>query len=493
MAALDPDGWIPIRWPCGPLEIERGRRREGFSARETETLRRWSEPRALELLAGTRVNCLVLPWAEGSREDDAHQRALAPLVTAARGRGLSLVGWAGDDADLGRAASAAHAAGLDALATSSTHAAPGVDLLRFRPRGGADRSAAGFFGVADAVWPGLKATQDTDVDAWSGPTGPPWIDSNAWYVRLAGTLASARTVWLSFDPPEGPRPPTSASYVQAVADSEIYGGHWLVSLDSHLRSGLAEGQACARETWTGIARALAFFAEHRAWRDYQPVGSLGVLSDYAGANEFLSFEVLNLLARQSSPYRVLEKTRAEEEPLDGLSAVLYVDETPPGRSLLRKLYAFAEAGGTLITPPGWEERGALDADAWLPRFRVFRYGGGRVAVSGEELADPQRLAEDAQLLTSHRHDPVRVFNSGTAVSHYATSGDGATGVLHLLRFGMPYEEMPVTAWFRRRWSSARAWRVDSTAAEPTPRAVVDSGVEFHLPPVPVYCGLEVAA
>jgi hypothetical protein len=179
--------------------------------------------------------------------------------------------------------------------------------------------------------------------------------------------------------------------------------------------------------------------------------------------------------------------------LDGLKAVLFVDEAPPGAELRRRLYAFAEGGGTLITPPGWEHRGEPHNDLWVPRFRIWRYGRGRLAVSREEFADPQVLAEDAQLLMSYRHEPVRVFNSGTGVLHYSTSEDGASGVLHLLRFATRYLAMPVTAWFQRPWSSGRTWRVEGEAGEPTARATVASGVEFHLPPVSVYSALEVSA
>jgi hypothetical protein len=62
----------------------------------------------------------------------------------------------------------------------------------------------------------------------------------------------------------------------------------------------------------------------------------------SGSDEFLSHEVLNLLARQGSLYRILEETNAIAEPFDELNAVLYVDESPPEADLLRKLYAFAE-------------------------------------------------------------------------------------------------------------------------------------------------------
>ena len=54
-----------------------------------------------------------------------------------------------------------------------------------------------------------------------------------------------------------------------------------------------------------------------------------MVSAYGGADEFLSFEVLNLLARQSCLYRILEKSRALETPFVGLDAVLYVDGLLP--------------------------------------------------------------------------------------------------------------------------------------------------------------------
>jgi hypothetical protein len=49
-----------MRWPCGPLDIEKGRRRESFGAREAELLERWCDPGSLDLLAGTPVDCLVV-------------------------------------------------------------------------------------------------------------------------------------------------------------------------------------------------------------------------------------------------------------------------------------------------------------------------------------------------------------------------------------------------------------------------------------------------
>jgi hypothetical protein len=490
---VDLGNWIPLRWVCGPLEIERGKRRETFTAREADVLRAWAEPAALDLLSGSPVSCLVVTWADGSAGDEDHQRALTSLVAAARQRGLSVVGWVSGAADLGRAATTARASGLTALATDSPALVPGTEVLRFRRRGFDPRPPSEFLGDLDAVWPGLRTDLKADADATSGPTAAPWLDSNGWYIHLARSLVDPGALWLAFEPPDLGQALPCTAYLHAVADAEAYGGRWMVALDPHLRVGLTDGKPSALDTWATIGRSLAFFRQHRAWAGYVPAGPLGVMSDYEGTNEFLSFEMLNLLARQGSLYRILEKGTALQASFDGLDAVVYVDGTPPPADLLRKLYAFADGGGTLVTPPGWEERGEHDADAWPSRYRVFRYGRGRLAVAREEAPDPQVLAEDTQLLTSHRNDRVRVFNAGTALFHHAVSADGRSGVLHTFLFPTPNKRLPMTVWFRKPWASARTWRVDAMEAASAGRTAVEPGVEFHLPPVTEYCALEVSA
>ncbi len=300
---MDLDGCVPMRWPCGPLELERAKRRATFSAREADVLRAWTDPASLELVAGGPVTVLVVPWADGSAADEEQQRLLAPLVAAARGRGLAVVGWVAEKADLRRAAGSAKASGLAAVATASRDEVPGFDVLRFRRRGFGSALPSDFLGDLDAVWPGLRVLDPNgraDVDAVSGPTGAPWLDSNGWWVRLARTLVGPRTLWLAFEPPDVGQPQAGSAYLQAVADTEAHGARWLVSLDPHLRVGLQDGRASARETWSVIGRGLAFFRAHAGWATYVPVGQLGVVSDFRGPNEFLSFEVLNLLGRQGS-------------------------------------------------------------------------------------------------------------------------------------------------------------------------------------------------
>ena len=487
---MDTHSWVPMRWPCGPLEIERGTRRDGFSAGERDALEQWQAPRMLERLAGTPFNCLVVTWAGGSSSDESQQRSLEPLIAVARNAGLAVVGEVGEGTDLRKAAAAAESAGLQALCTGSSEPLEGFRVLRFGEPSVSDRSPRPFLGVSGLPWPGLKVDLDEGADASTGPTGPPWIDSNAWFVRLARELIRPETTWLSFEPPAEELRDPSAAYVQSVADAEVYGARWMVSLDGGSRLDLAGGRGPGQETWRQIVQALEFFEARRSWASYRPVGLLGVVSDFSGPNEFMSFEVLNLLSRYSRLYRVIPRDRdrllssAGAEPFEGLQAVLYVDETPPGGELLRRLYAFAEEGGTLITPPGWDERGEPLARSSFSRFTLSHYGQGRLAVAREELVDPYRLAQDAQALMGHRHDLVRVFNPGVGRFAYSKSEDGRAAVVHLFPYSRYSFETHVSVWFQEPWRSAHAWQPGAAEPERAERTVTETGVEFLLPPEP---------
>jgi hypothetical protein len=93
---------------------------------------------------------------------------------------------------------------------------------------------------------------------------------------------------------------------------------------------------------------------------------------------------------------------------------------------------------------------------------------------------------------SHRYDAVRLFNAGAAMAHYCVSGDGASGVLHLISFMNLFFGVPLTIWFRREWAAARLWLPGTIEAGPAERRPAEPGVEFNLEAVPVYGALEVS-
>src|SRR5271157_390832 len=272
----------------------------------------WVDPALLRLLEGAPFNCLAMEWSA----------ALAPVSAAARAAGLSLVAIGNE---------AARAAGLGA----------GLEL-----------PPESLLLAADSVWPGMTVEARGEE---SGPTANPWIDSNGWLLRLARARSPRKTVWLMFEPPGAPHIVLQDSYLRAIADSGAVGGRWVVSLDADLRGGLARGDAKALASWKAIAGAAGFFEKHRAWNAFEPLGVVGVISDFAGPNEAASQEILNLLGRRSLAYRILESSAAPTAPLNGFQALIAVDEGVPPPPLRRKLLDFANRGGLLVVGAAWKQ------------------------------------------------------------------------------------------------------------------------------------------
>jgi hypothetical protein len=408
----------------------------------------WGDPALLRLLEGTPFNCLVMEWSA----------ALAPVAAQARAAGLSLVAI-GNEA----ARSAAAAAGL----------APAPESLLI---------------ASDSVWPGI-ASQADDA-APSGPTANPWIDSNGWFLRLAKVRSPRKTVWLMFAPPGPPQVVLLDSYLRAIADAGAWGGRWVVSLDSDLRGGLARGDAKALSFWKAIAAAVAFFEQRRAWSALEPLGVVGVVSDFAGPNETTSQEILNLMGRRSLAYRILETSAAATAPLDGFKALVSVDEGAPAPPLRRKLLAFATRGGLLVVGAAWKQPDAAPTSLDHPRVDVRRLGQGRLAICKTSPPDPFMIARDVHMLLGRAYDIARFFNLSAFLSQCSASPDRTQEVVQVVSFAIRFPNDLATVWVPGKYASARLWSLGSEGPSPIEMVPENGGASLLLPPVPVYAGIE---
>jgi len=61
--------WVPMKWPCGPLDLAKRDKAKSVSPGLKDVLDAWAQPAALDLLKGTPINCLVVEWAAGGPED----------------------------------------------------------------------------------------------------------------------------------------------------------------------------------------------------------------------------------------------------------------------------------------------------------------------------------------------------------------------------------------------------------------------------------------
>ena len=328
-------------------------------------------------------------------------------------------------------------------------------------------------------------------DPTAGPTGVPWLDTNGWYIQLARARTPS-AVWVLFDPPGKGTVVQPQSYLLAVCDAEAAGGRWVVSLDDNVRAELAGKGAAASAAWKAVSDAISFFERHRDWKSYQPLGIVGVMSDFSGDNYDFSGEILNLMARRDLPFRVLWSGKPGSPALGGLKALVCADSEQPAAQARRSILSFVEQGGLLVTGPKWGPEGTPGAGAHA-RFEVRALGKGRIAVAKEDLADPYQLVMDAQTLLSYSNEVAKLFNaSASGGFHYTASPDGKRALLQLLTYATAGRAANLaTAWTRRKYRGAQVWTIDAAGPGPVQQAACeDGGTEYHLPPMPAYAALD---
>jgi hypothetical protein len=338
----------------------------------------------------------------------------------------------------------------------------------------------------EGEWPGVQMSRGSGGGVSAGPTGAPWINSNGWKIRLETLRKPDRAVWVRAMPKSAQL--SGGSYRLAVADGAAYGGRWVIALDESLAGSLGQDKPEALQTWKQLTAAAAFFARS-LWSAYAPLAVIGVASDFAGDNEFLSQELLNLIARANQQYRILFKDRIAPADLKGLRAVLYPDAQAPAGPLRDQLLDFVQGGGLLITGPKWGSPPGAPAASDHPDYDFRRLGKGRVAIARSDLADPYIVANDAALLMSHRYELLRFWNSGANGSYLLTDPRGSRAVAHLLFYanrGPDYVSLRIAGTY----SKAMLKTIDQPHGQWLEVERQKDGVEVHLPAVAQYAALE---
>jgi len=329
--------------------------------------------------------------------------------------------------------------------------------------------------LLEGVAPGTRASRKGDGSADSGPTGKPWIDANGWQIELARALHPGKTIWVEHE--------AGRDLLLSVADAAAYGGRWVVTLPRTVRDGIENGEGAAESAWKALTAAVRFFTRHSGWESFEPVASVGLLSDFGKDVAFLAGEFLNLAARRPLPVRILTA-----DSMAGLPCIVHMDEHPPDAARRDALLGFAEAGGLVISS------GALTSLPYrgpAPGYAFARVGKGRVVRPVEPWSDPYQLAADVHLLVTREQDVIRLYNGASLNVRYLQDRTGTRGVVHLLNFAGTPGAHPVTVALARRWKRARLLgfdRAESAAIEP-----VRYGIEIPLPDFSTYLAIELEA
>lgn len=411
----------------------------------------WQDPRLVGLLEGGPINCVVL------------DESAAPDGTVAE---------------------AARQAGLLVRPLSSLGVAPLAEVKW--------RSSAPLVALSGLVWPSIKvAPRESNAQAAAGPTGAPWIDSNCWVIRLARVRDPGKPIWLEFAPPADQVAPNAAALSVAIADSAAAGARWIVSLGERMSKGLAGGNTDAVNAWRGMLGTLRFFEKHREWGAYEPWGSLGVLSTFAGDNDFMGKELLNLAARRNLLYRILDRSGGVNQSLGGLKAVVYVDRERPSPEWKARLAAFGRGGGLLIVPRALavEFPGEKALRCPVVGYRLQTFGKGSVAAPTRDWDDPFFLAADVHNLVSRRNDPLVLFNARSLWEHYSVTPGGRSELLQLVGF-TGRNNNSVSIAMARPSSSAALYVPEQETPTTLKPEKVDGRMEYHLPSFSSYAALE---
>lgn len=398
----------------------------------------------LDLLRGTRVNCLLFEKA-----DDA------PQIRAAAAR-----------------------AGMHVLTMGEVAATAPLSELKWD-------SSAPVLAVTDARWPGIRLRKG-ERSANAGPTGAAWVDANGWIAQLAKAKAPSKTLWIASKPADNEYALRPNAYLLAIAEAGAYGASWPITLDAGFANALSSRDAAAVAHWRRMMQTLDFFEQRRGLRDLSPAASLGAISDFAGPNKFTATEFLNLAARRNLLYRVLDKAR--EPDLAGLRALIYLDQEPAPERWRAALERFAEGGGLVIAQEVAGLKGAAPAPCDLPGYKMWSAGAGRIAMPVKEWQDPWVTASEAQTLVGRRYGPVRLFNPG-GLNLYVQAGERRM-IVHLINYALsrPGDEKTIAPL--GRYSSAR---FVTFGAEPAPLAFTRRekvNDELALPPFDVYAAVE---
>src|ERR1035441_9071316 len=484
--------WVPMRWPCGPIEAAR-LSKSGGNEELKKTIEGWTQPSSLQMLKGTPINCLVVDWALGTSDDEAQQLALKHLIANGRQLGLSFVGKVAANKNLTAMVAAGRAAGLEAFMLEGP-AKQSLDLpaiLEF-PRDSIDWDlTTDIFSATGNVWPGVALPTMRGDTGVGGPTGDPWVDSNGWFALLARQMVASKSLWLDIGLPKSSKALPVENYCLAIADSRVYGSRWIISLDDAMRTGMLNGDAQAMAAWKRINATLSFFDGHAAWEAYKPMGILAVVSDFRGQNAFMAGETLNLLNRRQVQFEILDRRRALTSLVTGLKAILWVDEDAPSAVQHRNLLAFVQQGGTVIAPKYWGPAGiAPRRENWLFDYDIYDVSKGRIVRAAGGFSDPYQLARDTHLLVGRENDLARLYNPGTTNCYTSINPDHRKQLVQIVNYASDAASY-VALWVSMKAKGAKLYVPNSQTPNPLGGVPESDGTSFELPVLSVNCAVEI--
>jgi hypothetical protein len=426
---------------------------------------RWlsADPGSLDLLKSTPVNCVLVEPAQWSEtlNQEAAKRGIAAFAVVRPGERAA--------GDAQRARELRFAGGVLEGSFSTSEAAElrkifgdaGLPLIELTLRSEMDLDRGSpVIGTFQGVWPGIQAEESGDAKA--GPSGAPWIDTNAGFLRFV-RASTASTVWIANTPPAGKSYP-AARYIQVIGDAAAIGARWVIALDAQFNGRLLAEEKRAIEDWKRIVQAIAFYESHKEWRTAKPFARLAIVED-VGSGAMLSGGILDMIAVKHTPVRPVRPRNLTPESLAAAQMAVNVDPESLTAAEKEALAAFTRAGGTLLTgPPGWK----------FPQPRK-----DQITLEKEDLKKLDDIWRELNSITGRRNLGARLFNVSSMLSNVVELSERGHLLIHLVNYSdFPVEN--VTVHVLGTYQSAQLLEPGQQAV-PVEIYRVDDGTGFDIP------------
>jgi hypothetical protein len=398
-ATPDPAELVPVRWPS-------------------------ADPATVAILAGSPINTLLIP--------EPHLNAA--FIEAAHARHFTVLGLLTPGAPALPRARRALALGLDGIVLEGNFppadSRPVHDALRssaklsvelgLRGRIPLEPSAPPIIGTYQGVWAGINAHDEKEAHA--APSGAPWIDTNAGFLRFV-RACTQRVFWLSSRPPEG-TVITIQRYLQMIADPAMVGARWVVTLEDDWFKRLLAAEPRAARDFKRLTSLLAFFEAHRALQQLPQYGQLAVLAGVPNG-ALLSGSVLDMITVKHTPIRPVPFALVSQDRLAQARMALNLDPealSPAQRETLQK---FAASGSTILTAPDGSRMPAPAAD--------------QLTIRSENVKKLDQIWREVNAMMGRRNLGVRLFNVSSMLSNMLGAPDASRVVIYLVN----YADFPV--------------------------------------------------
>jgi len=408
-----------------------------------------NDPKSLDLLKGSGVNCVLLP-AVAITGEFLHSAAAGEIAVVAVVR----PGLASFDEAARASKSGANALLLEGDfdtrvdRTIRELAAPlPVIELPSRQRIKLD-SRDPIAGTWQGLWPGI-IIEHGGSKVMAGPSSAPWINTNTGFLHFLRAAMSS-VLWIGATPPAEDTVTPVERYGIVISDAYAAGARWIVTLDDDLNRRLLSGDAKARADWQRLGGYIRYFEQHREWREYRPFSRMAVMQD-GDSGGLLSASLLDLMFAQHIAVRSIPSRRLKEDTLAGVRTVINVEPSNAfSTSQQQALAHFAQSGGVLLNPPA-----------------NWRFGDdtpGRISPNPKQLERIQDIWEMLYNATARKNFGARSFNTAGILFNVLASPDDKRLLIHLVNYtGFPGESITVQAL--GEWKRARLYQPGAAEKE----------------------------